>query len=149
MSTLLLSIVLGIFFAIFAVQNNAAVPVRMFGLELIGIPLYLVALGALFIGILVSSFFNIADWIYASSKIRSRESKLRDNEKIVNRLNQRISDLESENSSLRTRTEMSKATNSYVPPKEKFFYTHDIRITPRSRQNNWEKLKSKLQEGLR
>jgi len=101
MSTLLLAILLGIGLAYFAIQNTNSVNIAFAGTVFSGIPLYLLTLGALFAGILISWLFNLADWFSASMKLKARDNQLQETHRNLEDLRHQLSKLEGENTNLR------------------------------------------------
>lgn len=100
MSTLLLITLVGVIFAFLATKNTQPVELNVLG-NLLMMPLYLVALGTLLIGLLVSSIVHVADSFSNMFTIQNKNSKIKAGEKTVESLEKRIYNLELENAELR------------------------------------------------
>lgn len=101
MFTLILGIIFGLLFAYFATLNTQGVTLRVADLALTNVPLYLIALGSLLIGFLISGLFNLLESISASFALRGKDSQIKHTEQQVQEISQKMHDLEIENAKLR------------------------------------------------
>lgn len=100
MASLILVTIVGLVFAYLATQNTGRVDLSLSGYVL-NIPIYLVALGSLLIGFLISSIFSIIDGISAFFTIQGKDSKIKNTQNTVGQLEERIHNLELENAQLK------------------------------------------------
>lgn len=100
MTSLILVTLVGLIFAFLATQNNQLVDLNVNG-YMLTIPIYMVALGSLLIGFLISSIVSIIDSISAFFTIHDKDHKIKANEKTVGDLESRIHTLELENAELK------------------------------------------------
>ncbi len=107
MVLLILLIVFGIIAALFAVQNTTDVVVTVLGYTFTDIPLYLVMLGSLLLGLLVSSLINLSNIISSSLTIHGKDAKIKQSKGTVADLEKRIHQLELENAKLTGRDEVA------------------------------------------
>ncbi len=116
MSTLILVTIFGLGFAFFATQNTGAVNISFGNSGLFSIPIYLVVLGSLLIGLVLSWVINTIDWIGSTWTIRDRESKIKDiaGNNLV--LQKQIHDLELENARLRGEKREVEVKQEYAHP---------------------------------
>ncbi len=112
MVLIILLLVFGILAALFAAQNTVNLDVTLLGYTLHQIPLYLIMLGSLLVGILVSSVFNLSNIISSSLKIHGKDVKLKKSKNTETDLNNRIHQLELENARLKGRNEEKEVTHS-------------------------------------
>lgn len=98
---LLMTVVIGIGFAFFAVQNTATAPVQIANYSFNNVPLYVVVLGSMLLGLLISSLLRLIDWAATGLTLHDKDSQIRKNEDVVEKLQQRVQDLQLENSRLR------------------------------------------------
>ncbi len=105
MVLIILLLVFGILAALFAVQNTTHVDVTLLGYTLSQIPLYLIMLGSLLVGILVSSIFNLSNIISSSLQMHGKDAKIKKSNSTVTNLHSRIHQLELENAKLKGRSE--------------------------------------------
>ncbi len=92
---------MGIIFAFLATQNTIGVDVNIARYTFSGVPLYLVALGSLLIGLLISSFVHIFDSLSSLFTIHSKDSQIKATEKDIIELKNMVHNLELENARLR------------------------------------------------
>jgi uncharacterized integral membrane protein len=121
MATMIVVVLAGVLFSYFATLNTAFVGVSLGG-AVYSIPLYLVVLGSLLIGLLISGVINLADSIGASLAIRNRESRIKESDKEVENLKVRINELELENAELRTTLDGGTENKPY---QEHTHYDHE------------------------
>jgi uncharacterized integral membrane protein len=103
MSELIVAVVVGIGFAYFATQNTISVPLMFGPYQLVGIPLYIVVLGALLLGLVLAWIIHLVDLAGTFIQIQSKESKFRASQNTVSQLEHKVHDLELENTKLKTR----------------------------------------------
>src|SRR5438093_9607814 len=101
MFSLIIAVLLGLAFALFATQNTGGVMVRIGGYEFANIPLYLVAVGSLLLGLFVSWIINTLDWIGNAFAMRGKESQIKQVEHSMDDLREQVHGLEVENARLR------------------------------------------------
>lgn len=101
MFTLILGIIFGLLFAFFATQNTAGVTLTIGSLALTNIPLYLIALGSLLIGFLISGLFNLIESVSSSLALMGKDSKIRHTENQVEEMSRKVQELEIENARLK------------------------------------------------
>ena len=104
MSELILASILGVIFAVFATQNTGLVTITFLNNFLFQLPLYLIVLGSLLTGFIISWMFSLGEWANASLKIHNKNSELSSANKEVEDLKNKIHNLELENNSLRNNT---------------------------------------------
>lgn len=100
MTTLILIVLFGIGFALFATQNTSSVTVQLAG-YILSLPLYIVAFGSLLVGLFISWILSIIDSIATWVKLSGRENQLYETRQAVESLENRIHELELENTQLR------------------------------------------------
>lgn len=101
MFALLIIVLFGIFFSIFATQNTSGVPVHLLGYWSGNIPLYMVSLLSLFTGVVMSWILSIFGWASTFFTLHSKDSYIKKSEGKIDKLQQKISELEVENATLR------------------------------------------------
>lgn len=101
MYILVIAVILGIFFAFFAGQNTHGVDIQLYAYQLVNIPLYLIVLGSLLLGILISYLFNLVEGLSSAWRLRSSENRLKATQQNVDSLNRHIQELELENARLK------------------------------------------------
>ncbi len=92
-------IIFGLGFASFATQNTSEIVVRAGNLVL-PIPIYILAFGALLVGVLISEIIHLTKSATAASLIRQKNERIREDQEIINNLSEKIRDLESKNDRL-------------------------------------------------
>jgi uncharacterized integral membrane protein len=103
MSTLIVMTLFGIGFAMFATQNLNPVFVNLGGYSLAGVPLYLVVLGSMLAGILISAVISWTNSIGALMSIKGRDHKIKETEHEVEKLRERLKEMEIENARLQNK----------------------------------------------
>jgi uncharacterized integral membrane protein len=96
-----LAVILGVVFSIFATQNTNTTSLTMGTTTLTDIPLYLVALGALLVGLAIASLISIADSIVSSIDGFARNREIKQTYQTADQLSTRVHELEIENARLR------------------------------------------------
>lgn len=105
MFALIVLIAFGIGVAYFATQNTQNVAVTIANYPISNIPLYLIVLGSLLLGFVVSWVISFVDVISSALKIHRKESTIKDANKEISSLNKRIHELELENERLKGKTD--------------------------------------------
>ncbi|HEY3152114.1 MAG TPA: LapA family protein [Candidatus Binatia bacterium] len=101
MLSILLSAIFGLAIGYFALQNAAPVTIQMGEWVFQDVPLYLVAVGSLILGILITSIFYFARTVSANMTLHGRHHhEPINNQETVAALERRIHDLELENARL-------------------------------------------------
>jgi uncharacterized integral membrane protein len=101
MLSILLSAIFGLAIGYFALQNAAPVTIQMGEWVFPDVPLYLVAVGSLILGILISAIFFFARVVSANMTIHGRRHHpMTESRETVAALERRIHDLELENARL-------------------------------------------------
>jgi uncharacterized integral membrane protein len=106
MAGLIVIVVLGSLIAYFATQNTSDVSVVFVG-YLITIPLYVVVIGSLLVGFIISWVFSLVDSISSFLKIHGKETKIKKDQKEIEDLKKQIRELELENENLKGQTTKS------------------------------------------
>ena len=100
MAGLIVIVALGSIIAYFATQNTSPVSVSFVG-YLITVPLYIIVVGSLLIGFLISWIFSLVDSLSSFLKIHGKESKIKQDQKEIADLKKQIRELELENENLK------------------------------------------------
>ncbi len=104
MFALIVLVVFGIGVAYFATQNTQATSIVLGGYTLTGTPLYLIVLGSLLLGFVVSWIISLVDVISSALKIHGKDSAIKDSNKQIAELTKRVHQLELENERLKGET---------------------------------------------
>jgi len=99
---LILAVVLALGMSFFAMQNPANVTIALAAWKWENVPLFLVVLLSLLLGLLIAWLFGLLSSISSSLTIFGKDVKLKKSNHDVDQLSKRISDLETENSNLKT-----------------------------------------------
>lgn len=125
MFSLILAVLVGLAFAYFATQNTSGVTVNLFGSQWAGMPLYLIAVGALLFGLVVAWIINTLDWISNALTLHGKESKIKQVEHSMNNLQQKVHELELENAKLQGEDSQPAVeryeTTAYQEPRRAYF----------------------------
>jgi lipopolysaccharide assembly protein A len=100
MATLIITVLLGLLFAWFAVVNTQNVSVNIAN-TLLTVPLFMLVIGSVLIGLLIAAVISSIDWISSSFALRNRESQIKEKEQTVEQLSTKVHDLEVENARLK------------------------------------------------
>src|SRR5579885_3498213 len=100
MSVLITAVVFGLVFALFSTQNTVGVPVNVGSYSLFQVPLYLLVLGSLLVGLIISWIISLFDAFGSFMTVRSRDAKLHESDLKIRNLQRRISELQVENARL-------------------------------------------------
>ena len=118
MLALLVLIVFGIGVAIFATQNTQISAINLGNYTLANVPVYFLVLLALLMGIFISWIISLLGSITSSLTIYGKDTKIKKSSKEIDDLNERIHDLELENTKLQAELDRlknsSKSTKSGV-----------------------------------
>lgn len=101
MFALIVLVVFGIGVAYFATQNTQPTSIVLANSPVSGIPLYLIVLGSLLLGFVVSWLISLVDVISSALKIHGKDSTIKDANKQVSELTKRVHQLELENERLK------------------------------------------------
>jgi uncharacterized integral membrane protein len=102
MLTLIATVILGIGAAYFATQNPGYTDISLAGYSY-HLPLYLLVLGSLLLGLLVSSLVQLGSFLSSSFILRSKDGQLKNNQKSLDFLRDSVHALELENARLRSK----------------------------------------------
>ena len=105
MATLIITVLLGLAMAFFATQNTRPITLNLFNNELTNIPTYIVVIGTLLVGLLLSWIISLVNDIANGMTMRGKESKIRDYKKENAELTRRNHQLELENTKLKAETD--------------------------------------------
>src|SRR3989344_4059786 len=103
MSTLILVVITALGFAYLATQNTAVTNLQAGNFVWTNVPLYLIALGSLLFGLLLSWIINTVDWIISAFTIKNKETRIKSIEQDNFKLQEKLYNLELENANLRER----------------------------------------------
>ncbi len=101
MFVLVVLVLFGIGGAYFATQNTQTASITLANYSYSGIPLYLIALGSLLVGFVVSWLISLVDGVSSYFRIHGKDSALKDAHKEVAELTKRVHQIELENERLR------------------------------------------------
>lgn len=102
MFSLIVLVVFGIGVAYFATQNTQAISITLAGYPLTGIPLYVIVLGSLLLGFIVSWILSLIGAISSAFKTHGKENTIKDANNQISELTKRVNQLELENEKLKT-----------------------------------------------
>ncbi len=102
MVVLILGMIFGLAIGYFATQNTAPVTIQVGEYAFADIPLYLVMVGSLFVGVIVSAILYLARTVSARATIYGKDYAARKARRMAADLEQRVHELEAENVHLRT-----------------------------------------------
>ena len=100
MSSLILTVVLGLFFAWFAVFNTQNVDLNI-GSSLLTIPIFMLVIVSVLVGLLLSAIISSINWVSSSLALHSRDNQIKQKSQVVENLEHKLHDLEIENAQLR------------------------------------------------
>lgn len=104
MATLVVSVLFGIVMAYFATQNTQAISLNFWSYSVPGIPIYVVVVGGLLVGLLLSWIISLVNSIITAFTIRDKESTIKDYRKENAELAKQVHQLELENTRLKAET---------------------------------------------
>lgn len=108
MLILILAVIIGIGLGLFATQNTTLVPLTLANTTFSHIPLYMVALGSLLGGLLLSGIFHLVNGISSTIALSGKNRELQKTEATVHDLQQKVTALENENAKLRSEKPVEK-----------------------------------------
>ena len=102
----MLSLIVAFLFALgvayFAIQNSFAVPIVFASTVIQNVPLYFVVIASVLVGIILASLIGSLDNLSAYMKLRGKDNRIHDHEKVIDDLQQKVHDLEIENAQLKS-----------------------------------------------
>lgn len=101
MFALIVLFIIGIGVAFFATQNTQTIAINLSSYHFAGIPLYLIVLGSLLLGFVISWIISFVDVISQALKIHRKESTIKGANKLIADLTKRVHQLELENERLK------------------------------------------------
>lgn len=101
MFALIVLIIFGTGVAFFATQNTQPISVTLANAVVPGVPLYLIVLGSLLLGFVVSWVISFVDVIASALKIHRKDSTIKGANKEISGLTKRVHQLELENERLK------------------------------------------------
>lgn len=103
MILLILIVIFGIIFSYFATQNTQIVDITFWKYEFPNVPVYMIILGSLGIGFLISALAYVARVLSSSLTLSEKEKDLRSLKKELAEVTKRAHKLELENAKLKTK----------------------------------------------
>jgi len=116
MFTLVFTILIGVGISLFAVQNTHAVTLVLANYPLTGIPLYIIVVLSLLLGIIVSFVTYLMSSLSSSFAISKRDRVIRSEQTTIEHLQEKIHDLEIENTRLRGEPETAERKTEEKQP---------------------------------
>ncbi len=104
MFALIVLFIFGIGVAYFGTQNTQTISVTLANYNLNGIPVYVIVLGSLLLGFIISWIISLVDVISSAFKIRGKESSIKDANKQIANLTKTVHQLELENERLKAQS---------------------------------------------
>lgn len=104
MATLIVTISFGLIIAYFATQNTGSLSLNFLNYTLPAVPVYMVVVGALLLGLLLSWIISLVNDVITGFTIRGKESTIKDYKKENEQLTKQIHQLELENTRLKAET---------------------------------------------
>ncbi len=102
MVVLIVGVIFGIAIGYFATQNTTPVTIHVGEYAFADIPLYLVMVGSLFVGVVVSAVLYLAKTVSSRATIYGKDYAARRARRMAADLEQRVHELEAENVHLRS-----------------------------------------------
>ncbi len=102
MVVLIVGVIFGIAIGYFATQNTTPVTIQVGEYAFADIPLYLVMVGSLFVGVVVSAVLYLAKSVSSRATIYGKDYAARRARRMAADLEQRVHELEAENVHLRS-----------------------------------------------
>ncbi|CAN5122113.1 hypothetical protein BH11PAT1_BH11PAT1_2240 [soil metagenome] len=109
---LILAVIFALGIAYFATQNTAGVSIYIAQYFIPGVPLYMVMVVSLLVGMFMAWVAGLLDNIGSMFAIRGKDSRIRQTQLSVNRLEEKVHELEVENARLRGETQTEKAVHN-------------------------------------
>ena len=110
MVALIVLLLLGLVFGVFAVQNTQHVTVSFFNVSIKDVPVYLVMIIPLITGLTVAWIISLVGTFSHFLAMRGKNSTINESKKNVAMLNARITELENENEELKAQINSPKTT---------------------------------------
>ncbi len=105
--TLILLVLFGMLAAFFATQNTTHASINIASYTLKDVPMYLIVLGSLLVGLLLSSVISLINSISSSFTLHGKDVKIKEGKKTVIDLTKIIHQLELENTKLQEHTSIT------------------------------------------
>jgi uncharacterized integral membrane protein len=102
MLVLIVGVIVGLAMAYFATQNTTPVTIRIAQYALEEVPLYLVVVGSLFVGLLISWILYLARAVSSRLTIYGKDHEVRRARRTAADLEMRVQELQAENAHLKT-----------------------------------------------
>lgn len=116
MISLVFALFIALIFSYFALQNTQPVTLRFQEYVITNIPVYIALITSMVFGVVVSLLFSLADSISNGIIMFGKDQKLRSSERIINRDNEKIRQLEAEVSKLRTAAPIPFRQSAFAKP---------------------------------
>lgn len=100
MLSLILLFLVGLAMAFFATQNTAGTAITIAQSTFRGIPLYVVVIGSILVGIVVSWLISLSNALSSTMTLHRKDSTIRDAQTTIDRLKKENHDLQLENARL-------------------------------------------------
>ena len=100
MLSLIVLFLFGLGVAFFALQNTAGVMVNFGNMHIAGMPLFAVVVGSILFGLFISWMISLIDGVFSAVSMHGKNATIHDYQKTVNRLQERIHNLEIDNAKL-------------------------------------------------
>lgn len=121
MLEMILGILVAIIFSFFALQNTQPVTLHLQNYVIDNVPVYLVAITSLLIGIILSFVASLAGSISSAVAIFDKDQKIRNTQKALDKLHDKIDELESENQRLKASRNAPQFMHQSAFEKPNFF----------------------------
>jgi len=108
MLSVILLVIIAIAFGFFSTQNAMQVPVTFGDLVIPGVPLYIILGVTLLIGLLFSWIISLANSVLFAINLRSKDHAISDVTKSNDQLQQKLIDLEMENTKLQAQLDSDR-----------------------------------------
>lgn len=101
MLVLVLTLLVALVFSFLSLENSQPVSMQFAGYILEGIPLYMVILGSMIVGVVLSLLINLGQTITSTFMLFGKDQKIRSAEKDLERVEHQVNDLKVENAKLK------------------------------------------------
>jgi uncharacterized integral membrane protein len=101
MLALIVMIIFGMLLTFFALENTNGVTMTVMNYTLQNVPLYAVVVGSVLFGLFVGWIMSLMDWVSTSLTLKGKESSIKSAQTAIDRLENKIHDLEIENARLK------------------------------------------------
>lgn len=129
MATLIITVLLGLMLAFFAVANTQAVSINIGG-NLFSAPVFMLVIVSVLIGLLISAVISAIDSISSSWALHSKDSKIKQKEQTVESLSTKVHDLEIENARLKGEREPLEVEYTHKPEEKPKSFFRRFRLNP-------------------